>query len=209
MPVAVGLWRFIQGRRNPRQPVVAAGGGLNRSCKMDIIDIAILFDTQGILSAYPDRSLDFDAPRVITGNSIFLITESSRALGGLATNHLTIRNRPNEIIRWRSLALFGNGGHSASVYRIFRGSDERILEESSAFLSACTVVCPVQSVHGDEPRFTTSKGLDFYLESSVPGRDTHDYKIRFYITEQDRSSGEPKLAGYFEWRPTITFAGFE
>ena len=176
---------------------------------MDIIDIAMLFDIQGILSTYPDRSQDFDEPTLIVGNQIFLVTDSNRAVGGLGTDHLTIRTRPNEIIRWRPLALFGNGGHSASVYRIFRVDGAGIVEESSAVLSGCNIVCPIQRAALDEPQFTISDGLDFYLESLVSDNTTHDYNVLFYVTEQDRSSGEPRIAGYFEWRPDITFVGFE
>jgi hypothetical protein len=180
---------------------------------MDIIDIAILFDTQGILSAYPDRHRDFDEPGLVVGNKIFLITASNRAASGLGTGHLTIKCHPTETIRWRSLSLFGSGRNSASVYRISRCSKAAAVTENFAFLSRCTTVHPIvnfqRAADDDEPRFAQSSGLDFYFESPVPGYNTCDYKIQFYITEQDRGRGEPRIAGYFEWQPTITFAGFE
>src|ERR1700689_5455570 len=197
------------GRRKSRQPLVQAGRRLNRSCNMGIIDIAILFDTQGILSAFADRSHDFDEPTLIEGNDIFLITESNSALGGLGTGHLTIRNCPNALLRWRPLSLFGRGGHSAGVYHIFRVSESSTVEEFSAVLSRRSLICPIQTTLTDEPKLPTSEALEFYLESPVPNGGTHGYKIRFYITEQDRSSGEPKIAGYFEWRATLTFAGIK
>jgi hypothetical protein len=103
--------------------------------------------------------------------------------------------------------LSGNTDQSAVVYNIVQFSGQKVTNDPIAVISQPYEPLPtiVNNQNTKPPTFTVVIDNDYYLQATVNGHGTEQYKVFFYVTKQD-PNGRPVLAGYYGWDPTITVA---
>ncbi|HVJ51416.1 MAG TPA: inclusion body family protein [Aliidongia sp.] len=171
------------------------------------IDIEVVIDTVSLLGAYPNPSKDPHNPTGIDHTSFsYMIAQTAFVNSGQASGNLSIKALVNDTIRWRSLSLSGNADQSAEVYNIQQFAGQTVT--SPVFAIESTPYVPLPTINDgrntDPPTFTTVTENDYFLQATVTGHGTEQYKVFFYVTMADQGTGKPVLKGYFYWDPTIT-----
>jgi nematocidal protein AidA len=173
------------------------------------IDIEIVIDTVSLLNNIKNPSQDYANPTGIDHTTYsYMIAQTVYVNSGQATGDLSIKALVNDTIRWRSLSLSGNSGQSAVIYDMPQFAGQVVTSPIFAIESQPYVPLPtlVNGYNTKPPTFTTVTGSDYFLQATVTTHGTEQYKVLFYVTVQDPSTGKPVIAGYFSWDPTITVA---
>jgi nematocidal protein AidA len=172
------------------------------------IDIEIVIDTVSLLTAYPNASMDYANPTGIDHTSYsYMIAQTKYVNSGQATGNLSVKALVNDTIRWRSLSLSGNSSQSAVIYDMpqFAG----VTVTSPVFAIESNPYVPLPKLSGGyntkPPSFIKTTENDYFLQASVTNHGTEQYKVLFYVTEEDQG-GNLVVRGYFSWDPTITVA---
>lgn len=171
------------------------------------IDIEIVVDTVTLLNSYGNPSRDPNNPTGIahTGYA-YMIAQSAFVKSGQATGDLAINALVNDTIRWRGLSLSGNTDNSAVIYDIRWFQGEHVTTEpTQAIISQPYVPVPilVKGQQTNPPTFNAALANDYFLQVAVCGHGTENYKVYFYVTTQDPTTGKPVLKGYYYWDPAI------
>ena|ERR1043166_3446650 len=172
------------------------------------INVQMVFDTQTLLSKYPNPSQDSGNPTGINHTDVFMITQSvfladPKTQG---TADLNIKADEDDIIRWRGTSLSDNVSQSAIPYKIQRFSGTQVTDIPVPTEAHPWIHVPNQDPNTkvvDPLHYTPTKLPDYYMQCTVTDSGTEGYQVWFYIA-QEASGGTVKTLGYFYWDPTIT-----
>ena len=172
-----------------------------------IIDIEIVIDTQRVLNTYGRTPGTWDHPTGIAHSYGYMVAQSDYVRSGQATGDLAIKAIEGDAIRLRSLSLSGNANQSAVIYAITKFSGDTVTDDIKATVSSPKT--PIPNVKDGHvvlpPSFVVKQQDAFYLGANIARSGTENYKVGFYITEQDRD-GNTNVKGYYEWDPAIYVA---
>lgn len=163
-----------------------------------IIDIITVFDTQTLLAK--GKSIDSNRPTWLAHEDIFMVVNKEYLKENQASADLGIKAIRNDIIRWRAVSLSGNAAETACFYKFEHNTGDRVTSDIKFSTNQAEVAIPHD---GDPIKFDIKDQYTVYMQGEVKTKGTEQYKLYFYITQYDRSTGK-YTAYYFAWDPSIT-----
>lgn len=170
------------------------------------IDVEIVIDTVTLLEKFPAPSTDYKNPTGIDHTSFsYMIAAKDFVESGMATGDLVLKAINGDVIRWRSLSLAGNSDHTAVLYEIGWFKGDHVTDKYDAHVGHPYVPIPIiaDGKNTTPPSFESKIEDDYYINATITNRGTENYHVKFYVTVPDRTTGKPKLKGYFYWDPVI------
>lgn len=164
-----------------------------------IIDINVVFDTETLVSKYPNPSQNSSAPTGIAHQDAYMIAQASDVLGGQATADLNVSASVGDVVRWHSESLSGNSDQSAVIYNIVKFSGASVTGPIQPITASPTMPIPNSA---NPVQYTPTSQYDYYLNANVTTNGTEGYQVWFYIVQ--RSHSTLTTIGYYYWDPTLT-----
>lgn len=177
---------------------------------MSTINIAMVFDTQSIMAAYPSPSQTSSKPTPVAHNDIYMVTQpnyvTSSSPTTQATANLNIKALTGDTIRWFATALSGDLPTYVIPYAIAGFSGTTVMAAPTPLLTEPTVPVPTLPFPASSnPAYTSMVEPDYFLQSTVVNSGTEQYNVSFMIVQQQQS-GSLTTIGYYNWDPTVTVA---
>lgn len=166
-----------------------------------VLDIIIVVDTGVLVAA--GLGLDPDHPAECPEASCYMIAPGWAVADGQGSAKLRLKSSP-AALRWSMLARPASR-QRALLYRIV---------QTATLVTAATGTRhhwqrPVPVLVEDaaaEPGFAAAPAHRYFMATALTGPCIEEIEINFCLTDLDRSSGQPALAGYCRWRPILEAA---
>lgn len=103
----------------------------------DLINVLITIDSESILAKYGPNN-DPNNPAVITSpDLIYMISEPDHVLAGQATEELTIKGTPGDVIRWREISTCMD--FNVLLYRFIAKEGDKLISTPASLTLSTTV----------------------------------------------------------------------
>jgi hypothetical protein len=190
----------------------------------DVINVVLVVDTQGLVTAHSDPSQNPRKPTAVDDAFCFLIGPPLRVIKGQASAKLLFEADARDAsdqqgqddgsdadgaraagkpagatVLWRSRSLSGNAGQSIVIYSIAGQAPSPKAPAFGAYEKEYDAPLPdlVNGRNTDPPTFTPTKTGDYYLKGPLRKRG-EQFTVSFYITAED--DGVLAAVGYFSWQ---------
>ena len=196
----------------------------------DVINVVLVVDTQGLVTAHPDPSQNSRKPTPVDDAFCFLIGPPLRVIEGQATAKLLLEAQakdapgqqgqddqsdagaraagkaPGATVLWRSRSLSGNAGQSVIIYSVTGQAPSPKAPAFGAFEKEYEAPLPdlVNGQNTDPPTFVPATTGDYYLKGAMRKRG-EQFTVSFYITAED-DDGALDTVGYFSWKAELAIA---
>ena len=162
----------------------------------------MVFDTEGLLAAYPNPSQDSGKPTEIGGNFIFLLTEHEGQPMGEAGDVLVLTAPIGTELRFREASLSLRGEQTALIYR-FAPLDANDTLAADALIDPLHPVTAADRVEGipdainlQAPALTQAD--DYFWCSHIRASGQAAHALDFMVLNRNGDT-----LGYFRWLVTI------
>ena len=161
-------------------------------------DALAIVDAVTLLSAYPDASRDADAPTVIDGRHIYVLSPGDAGQVGHNDNRLFAGLSPGDQLHLRETALALRAEVTVLFIR-FALKDAGIVTPLEAEIRDAATPVP----DGDDLLHPSCRPMkDHFWHSEVLAPGTTTCTADFAVLDRDGA-----VSGYFRWETTIEIAG--
>lgn len=161
-------------------------------------DVLAIVDAVTLLSAYPDASRDADAPTVIDGRHIYVLSPGDTGQLGPGDNRLFAGLSPGDTLHLRETALALRAEVSVLFIR-FALKDAGIVAPIEAEVRDATAPVP----DGDDLLHPSCRPMkDHFWRSEVLAAGATTCTADFAVLDRDGA-----VSGYFRWEASIEIAG--
>lgn len=174
----------------------------------NIIDVEVVIDTQTLLQSSYKPSNDPNNPTGLPHVGFaYMIAQPTFVSSGQASGNLSLNALVGDVIQWRMLSLSGNSGQAAVLYGVPQFAGSIVTGAVTGQIEQPYEPLATLQADGNNynpPQYSTITANDYFLQADITGHGTEQYKVCFYITTPNAQTGQPTLAGYYYWDPTIT-----
>ncbi|WP_175870624.1 AidA/PixA family protein [Burkholderia sp. BCC0397] len=160
-------------------------------------DVLAIVDAITLLSAYPDASRDADAPTVIDGRHIYVLSPGDAGQVGHNDNRFFAGLQPGDQLHLRETALALRAEATVLFVR-FTLKDAGIVAPIEAEIRDAATAVP----DGDDLLHPSCRPMkDHFWRSEVLAPGATTCKADFAVLDRDGA-----VSGYFRWETTIEIA---
>jgi hypothetical protein len=166
------------------------------------ITALITVDTDAVRARYPNPSHTPERPTRVDHHLAYMVAAGTTIDAGQGTGDLSINALVGDTIR--AFAISGSDDFEDAVllYGMTRFNGDQMLGKFAYRNFTVSTVAP-NSDTNPLPARTTEEQCWFF-RARVIGQGTERFLVKFGLYVRDESTGQPVLAGYYAWDPTIT-----